>query len=143
MPEESAASNRIDLPLRRRAQLARVIAGDPIGQASIAVGYKTKQAGSNALADTRKRLIAAMDHYALTPESFVRDYLLPLLNATQTQYFAFNGVVTDERIQEDNSIRLAAAKETGKLMGLYPKEEQTGPNAIAITIRSFSVLYAL
>jgi hypothetical protein len=139
MPELAENTTAIALPPRRVAQLKRVIAGEPVGQASMAVGYKTKQAGSNALADTRRRLLAAMEKYAVTPESFVRDYMLPLMNATQTQYFAFNGAVTDERTDPDNSIRLAALRETGKLMGLYPKEDSGGPSHLAITLNNVQV----
>jgi hypothetical protein len=122
------------LPLRRRAQLKRVLNGEPIGRASLAVGYSSRFSGSEALADTRKRLLAAMDHYSLTPESVVRDYILPLLNATKTTYFAHKGIVTDERIEEDNAVRKDAVDQVCKIMGAYPKDNANGPSIGSVNI---------
>jgi hypothetical protein len=124
----------LTLPLRRRDQLRRVLAGQPIGQASLDVGYKTKNVGTHALSDTRKRLLAAMDYFHLTPETFTRDYLLPLLNATSTITASYEGKITDTLEVSDNGTRLSAAKECGKLMGLYPREQLDGPSHLAISI---------
>jgi hypothetical protein len=138
MADSQEVLESVALPLRRREQLRRVIAGQSVTDASIAVGYKNGNVGSGALSDTRKRLMAAMDHSGLTPKVFVQEYLLPLLNATQTQYFAKDGVVTDDRTDADNGVRLAALKEAGKLMALYPKEEAP-VTAIAINITGIGV----
>lgn len=134
MPEPE--HNPIALPLRRSAQLKRVLNGEHVNSASLAVGYKSARTGQNALRDTRKRLLDAMDHLHLTPEGLVRDYLLPMLNATSTQYFAKDGVVMDERTDPDNAIRLAALRDTFKLGGMFPKEQSDGPNHLAITINN-------
>jgi hypothetical protein len=129
----------VALPIRRREQLRRVLAGQPIGEASIAVGYKNPEAGSKALSDTRRRLAVAMESSGLTPTTFVRDYLLPLLNATQTVYATKDGMFTDERVTEDSAIRMAALRETGKLMALYPKEQDSGPTQLNININNGTI----
>jgi hypothetical protein len=128
--------NSIDLHPRRVAQLKRVLNGEPIGEASKAVGYSSKSTGSRALSDTRKRLLAAMDHYKLTPETYVRDYLLPLLNATTTLTASYEGQITDTMEVADNSTRMAAIRETAKMMQLYPREQSDGPATLNIQINN-------
>src|SRR5882762_10022090 len=107
MSDISVPDKPIHLTLKKRAQLRRVIAGEPIGQASLAAGYSSASAGSRALRDTRAKLMEAMERYSLTDGVLVRDYLLPLLNATQTQHTSFMGSFTDSVTDEDNHIRLA------------------------------------
>src|ERR1700690_676631 len=140
MANNSDGQSPVKLPLRRRAQLVRVMAGESVTDASLAVGYKSAQSGHNAMADTRKRLLSAMDHYNLTPDTLIRDYLIPLLNATKTQFFAKDGVVMDERIVEDNGTRLSALDMTWKLRGAYPKDDSDGPSHMAITINNVGTL---
>src|ERR1700719_3440447 len=100
--------NPINLPPRRRDQLRRVIAGQPVGEASLAVGYKNAHSGRSALSDTRKRLISTMEVYGLSDAALVRDYLLPLMNACKTEFYAKDGIVMDERTVEDNGTRLSS-----------------------------------
>jgi hypothetical protein len=140
MPEIPAGQNPIKLPVRRREQLRRVINGEPIGQASLAVGYKSANVGTHALSDTRKKLICTMDAFQLTEVTLVRDYLLPLLNATKTEFFAKDGIVMDDRTVEDNSTRLSALNMTWKLRGAYPKEQSEGPSTLNIAINNVSVV---
>jgi hypothetical protein len=137
---EEIPANPTHLPLRRRAQLKRVINGESAKEASLAVGYKTARSGYNALADTRKRLVTVMDHYGLTEQALIRDYLMPLLNATQTKFFAKDGIVMDERIVEDNDTRESALHMTWKLRGAYPKEQSEGPSTLNIAINNVSVV---
>jgi hypothetical protein len=111
------------LPPRRVEQLERVLNGEPVGAASLAVGYKNENTGSKALADTRKRLAEAFEEVGLTPRTFVRDYFMPLMNATETKLFAHEGVITDQTELADNGIRMAAAKEYARLTALYPRED--------------------
>jgi hypothetical protein len=132
MPDQANALPT--LTPRRRDQLRRVLSGEPVGKASLAVGYKTANVGVHALSDTRKRLLAAMDHFNLTPEVYVRDYMLPLLNATNTVTATFMGQITDRLEVPDNGTRMSALKECGKMMELYPKESGDGPSHLAISI---------
>ena len=126
--------NPIVLAPRRAAHLKRVLNGEPIGDASLAVGYASRTTGSRALADTRKKLLDAMDHFHLTPEGLVRDYLLPLLNATTTVTASYEGRITDTLELADNSTRLAALRDTFKLGGMFPREISDGPSHLNITI---------
>jgi len=114
-------ASSLSLPVRRRDQLRRVLSGQSIEEASAAVGYSTIGSGYQALSDTRKRCLAAMDHYQLTPVTFVRDYLLPLLNATETKFATFEGKITDSVEVSDNTTRMDAARMTAKIMDLFPK----------------------
>lgn len=139
MAEIQAPSNPISLPLRRRAQLKRVLAGEPIGKASLAVGYASKATGSRALSDTRKRIVDAMDHFSLTPEVMVRDYLIPLMNATETKLFAHEGVILDERELADNGTRKDTLRMAFQLRGAFPKEEGSGPSHLSITLNNIAV----
>jgi hypothetical protein len=129
------STNTLPLSLKRRALLKKVLMGEPIGESALAVGYSSVKSGSNAIVSTRKRLLAAMDKLSLTPENFVRDYFLPLMNATSTITASYEGKITDTMEVVDNSTRLAAAKECAKLMQLYPKEEQV-QSSLNITINN-------
>ena len=120
---------------RRKVQLAHIIMGDSITEASKVAGYATVQSGSRALKDTRRRLRDVMDYYGLTEEVLVRDYMMPLMNATSMHFFAKDGIVMDERTTEDNAIRRSALDMVWKLRGAYPKEEPQ-QNNLNITINN-------
>ena len=126
------------LPLRhrRKVQLAHIIAGESVGDASKAAGYASIQTGSRALSDTRTRLHSIMNKHGLSEEALIRDYLVPLMNATKSQFFAHEGVVTDERIVEDNGTRDSAFVTACKLRGLFPREQSDGPAHLNISINN-------
>ena len=128
------SSNPINLPLRRREQLRRVLSGEPVGKSSIAVGYKNEESGRTALYNTRKRLTSTMEVFGLTDAALVRDYLIPLMNATKVEYYAKDGIVTDERIVEDNGTRKDTLRMAFQLKGAFPKEQGDGPSHLNITI---------
>lgn len=130
----------IHLTLKKRAQLKRVLNGERIGEASLNAGYSSASTGSRALKDTRHKLMEAMDRYCLTDAVLVRDYLLPLLNATATVYATFQGQISDTLPIEDNQVRLAALRETFKLRGAYPRDESGGPTHLNIAINNVSVV---
>src|SRR5258708_30766007 len=130
----------IHLTLKKRAQLKRVLSGERIGEASLNAGYSSASTGSRALKDTRHKLMEAMDRYCLTDAVLVRDYLLPLLNATATVYATFQGQISDTLPIEDNQVRLAALRETFKLRGAYPRDESGGPTHLNIAINNVSVV---
>ena len=126
---------------RRKVQLARVLAGDSITEASKVAGYSSVQAGSRALADTRTRIRATMVRYGLTEDTLIRDYLMPLLNATRTQFFAKDGIVTDDRTVEDNATRRESLHMAFQLAGSYPKDEGNGGNvSLQVNISSVGAL---
>jgi hypothetical protein len=128
------------LPPRRVEQLKRIVAGESIGDASKHSGYATKQSGSNALADTRKRLLAAMDTFGMTDVALVRDYLLPLLNATKTEFAKHEGRITDSVEVADNSTRLSSLDMALKLKGAYPKAEADVAAHLNITINNAAIV---
>jgi hypothetical protein len=80
-----------------------------------------------------------MDHFGLTEAALIRDYLLPLMNATKVQYFADKGIVMDERVVEDNGTRDSAFVHACKLRGMFPKEEGSGPSHLSITLNNIAV----
>jgi len=122
MAETPLAAAAMALPIRRRQHLKRVLNGERVGEAALAVGYKTAASGNTAISLTRKKLMEAMDRSGLTDVVLVRDYLVPLLNATGTVTASHEGKITDTMDVADNGVRLAALRETFKLRGSYPKE---------------------
>ena len=81
-----------------------------------------------------------MIRYGLTEDALIRDYLLPLMNATKSQFFAKDGIVMDERIVEDNSTRRESLHMACQLIGAYPKDDADGPRCMAITINNVGTL---
>jgi hypothetical protein len=80
-----------------------------------------------------------MDHFSLTPEGLIRDYLIPLMNATKTEFFAKDGIVMDDRVVEDNSTRKDTLRMAFQLRGAFPKEEGGGPSHLSITLNNIAV----
>ena len=140
MPELSDGQNPVSLPPRRVDQLKRVLSGESVTQASIAAGYKSVKSGSNALADTRKRLLSTMEVYGLTDAALVRDYLVPMLNATKTITASYEGQITDTMEMADNGARLSSLDMAFKLKGSYPKQDANGPTALNICINNVQVI---
>ena len=136
MPDIPAGQNPIRIPPRRAALLKHVLGGDPVGKSSIAVGYKNEASGRHALADTRKQLLSTMDHYGLTDKTLVRDYLLPLLNATKTITATFEGSIADKLEVADNNTRLSALDMTWRLRASYPREGSDGTATLNIQINN-------
>lgn len=121
---------------RRREQLRRVIGGESVQNASLAVGYSNRQSGYSALSDTRRRLQAALEQSGMTPLVFVRDYLLPKMNATETKLATFEGKFTDSVEVEALGTQMDAIKLCAKVAGYFPQKEDNGPTHLAITINN-------
>jgi hypothetical protein len=130
--------NLIKLTLKKREQLRRVLAGESVTEASKAAGYASISTGSHALANTREKLCDIMDRLYLTDEQLVKKYLMPLLEANTTQFFAKDGIITDSATIEDNGTRRESLRMAFKLRGSFPSESSGGPHSLNINIANVS-----
>jgi phage terminase small subunit len=96
-------------------------------QAAINAGYAEKhadQAAHQALERIRAKMADVMDRHGLTDDVLVEKYLVPLLKANTTKFFAHEGTVKDSREVEDNDTRTRSLDMAFKLKGSYAPKTQ-------------------
>ena len=109
---------------------------DPITCTQLA-GYKCKSRASFSTIGGRLRLrfykaIAAHMDAIQSPES-LRQTFEELRNAKRIQYFAKDGIVTDEREVAALDIRMGAAKELAKIQAMYERDnKQAAPQVLVM-----------
>lgn len=90
---------------------------------AIAVGYccRSKASYYSIGAKLRKRFYKKIAEHMDSIQSIesIRQTFEELRNAKRMQYFAKDGIVTDEREVAAHDIRLGAAKELAKIHGMY------------------------
>ena len=93
-----------------------------ITDAAKKAGYSVKapgQAGYQALKQIRERMPQVLEKAGLTDEALIHKYLIPLLNAKETKFFAFQGEVVETQDVEALGIRKDALDMTFRLKGSY------------------------
>jgi len=111
--------------------------GMTITDAARDAGYSVKapgQAGWHALQAIQQRMPEVLDRAGLTDEALVEKHLKPLLNATETKFFAFQGEVHETRTVPALSIRKDALDLTFRLKGSYAPIEQQLQHIHEITV---------
>jgi hypothetical protein len=125
---------------RDRIFVKKMAEGATQTDAAIAAGSKSKRpddAGHRIM----KRIqesgagTSLLERFGLTDEVLITKYLLPLLKATRTEFFQFEGRVSDSREVPDNTTRRIALEMAFKIKGLFKTdgdEPKTGVRVILI-----------
>ena len=111
------------LDARRRKLIEGVGQGMTVTEAGVHAGYKHKQAAHRAFKSVQAHLPEVLERAGYS----VDELLIPLLSnlvekldAKETKYFAYRGVVMETWEIENHDIQLRAAVELCKILGLYP-----------------------
>ncbi len=86
------AKKKKSLSPRQRGLIKHLSKGKSLGQAAIAAGYTNHypaQAGHQALEQIRMRMPEILDQHGLTDHVLIDKYLRPLMDATETKFFAY------------------------------------------------------
>jgi hypothetical protein len=123
MIEEQSGRKKRGLQLneKRRKLLEGVSSGMNVSEAGRAAGYGTPQSSHRAMNLIRVNTPELLTNIGLPAEKLLRDTFLKELEATETVYFSFQGVVMESREVPAHDIRLRAGIELAKMHGLYPK----------------------
>ena len=115
------------LTSQQRRLVKGLAQGKTITQAAIDAGYSENcpaQAGHQALEAIRVTMPAVLARHGLTDDSLIEKYLLPLLNAKETKFFAYEGRVCDEKDVVAWGPRRDGLDMAFKLRGDYVKEQK-------------------
>jgi hypothetical protein len=111
----------LQLNEKRRKLLAGVSAGMNVSEAGRVAGYGTPQSSHRAMNLIRINTPELLAQIGLPAEKLLKDTFLKALEATQTVFFSFQGIVIESREVIAHDIRLRAGIELAKMHGLYPK----------------------
>ena len=117
---------------RRRVLLAALAAGNTVAKSSQIARYSAPRAGTEALADMRKRLPEMMDAIGLSTSDLLRK-IKAKTEAQKTITANWNGEITDIIEVDDHSVQLDATKLALRLRGLLASDVD-GPSHLNITI---------
>jgi hypothetical protein len=105
-------------------------AGMNVSEAGRAAGYGTPQASHRAMNLIRVNAPELLSKIGLPAEKLLKNTFLKELEATETAFFSYQGVVMETREVIAHDIRLRAGIELAKMHGLYPKTNgHNGENA--------------
>jgi hypothetical protein len=106
---------------KRRKLLEGISDGLNVSEAGRAAGYGTAQSSHRAMTLIRASTPELLTEIGLPAEKLLKDTFLKALEATQTVFFSFQGIVIESREVIAHDIRLRTAIELAKMHGLYPK----------------------
>jgi hypothetical protein len=123
MLEEKPNRKKRSLQLneKRRKLLEGISEGMNVSEAGRVAGYGTPQSSHRAMSLIRANTPELLAKIGLPAEKLLRDTFLKELEATETVFFSFQGVVIESREVIAHDIRLRAGIELAKMHGLYPK----------------------
>jgi hypothetical protein len=115
---------------KRRKLLEGISDGLNVSEAGRAAGYGTAQSSHRAMNLIRASTPELLTEIGLPAEKLLKDTFLKALEATQTVFFSFQGIVIESREVIAHDIRLRTAIELAKMHGLYPRTNgHNGENA--------------
>lgn len=132
---ESAASG---LKPRRKVLLASLMSGNTMVESAKIARYSAPRAGTEALADMRKKLPALMDALGLSTPDLLRR-LHKKLDAQKTITAQWNGEISDIIEVDDHGIQMDAVKLSLRLHGLLANDNDGGPSHLSITLNNIAV----
>jgi hypothetical protein len=123
MLEEKPIHKKRNLQLneKRRKLLEGISGGLNVSEAGRVAGYGTAQSSHRAMNLIRASTPELLTEIGLPAEKLLKDTFLKALEATQTIFFSFQGIVIESREVIAHDIRLRTAIELAKMHGLYPK----------------------
>lgn len=129
---EQAASS---LKPRRKLLLASLVAGNTVAESSKIARYSAPRAGSEALADLRKKVPELMDALGLSTKELL-ERLHKKCDATKTITASWNGQITDVIEVDDHGIQMDAIKLSLRLHGHLANDSEYGAKTMAISINN-------
>ena len=118
---------------RRRVLLAALAAGNTVAKSSQMARYSAPRAGTEALADIRKKLPQLMEAMGLSTAEIL-GRVRKKLDAQKTITATFMGSITDVIEVDDHGAQLDAIKLSLRLHGLLSNDSADGPSHLNITI---------
>lgn len=94
-----------------------------VSEAGSKAGYAYRQDAHRALKSISERAPEVLERLGLTIEHVADKFLRPLLEATETKFFANQGIVMEEKIVKASDIRLRAIDIWAKLKGAYSTQK--------------------
>jgi hypothetical protein len=110
-----------------------------ISRAGRAAGYGTPQAALYSFSQIKLHLPRMLEEAGLGTATILKGFK-ESEQATETEFWAHNGVVIDEREVVANDIRLRARVEVAKMLRLYPTNSDSNPNNAPPSGPSFTLV---
>jgi hypothetical protein len=111
--------------------------GCTLADAAKAAGYSDKnlsQSGYQCLEGIKAKMPEILDAKGLTQDSVIERYLMPALEANETQFFANKGIVFDSRDTISWGPRLTALDLYFRLRGSYAPKDDSGGTNLSVNI---------
>jgi hypothetical protein len=127
-PERRIATRRRGLrrlDARRRRLINGIGQGMTITEAGTFAGYKHRQAAHRAFRSIQLQLPEALERAGYSVDQVLTEVFEKLrekLEAKETKFFQYRGIVLETREVEDHWIQLRAAVEICKMLGLFSKD---------------------
>lgn len=134
----SEAKKKKSLNQRERLLLKSLATGATFAEAALAAGYEAKhakQAGFQSFQGIKRKMPEILEAKGLTDSAAIDRYLLPALEAMETEFAKFEGKISDRVDVVAWGPRIQALDMLFKLKGSYAPKEITGQNGTAINIR--------
>jgi hypothetical protein len=123
---------------RERLLLKALAKGATFAEAALSAGYQAKhakQAGFQAFQGVKRKMPQMLEDKGLTDGSIIDKYLLPALEAMETEFAKFEGRITDQKDVVSWGPRLQALDMLFKLKGSYAPKEITGEGGNPIPVQ--------
>jgi len=112
-----------NLTVKQSKLLKELPKSGSVAEAGEKAGYADRTAAHRALRNLAEKTPEILERLGLGIETTVHKYLLPLLDATETKFFANGGVVMEQRDVAALEIRLRAFEVWARLMGAYTAQK--------------------
>lgn len=122
-PKKPEAGKTQKLTLKQTKLLQALPTSASVAEAGQKAGYAYRQDAHRALKSISERAPEVLERLGLTIEHVADKCLRPLLEATETKFFANNGIVLDKREVAALEIRLRAIEVWARLMGAYTAQK--------------------
>lgn len=117
--------------------LKSLATGATFAEAALAAGYEAKhakQAGFQAFQSVKRKMPQMLEDKGLTDGAIIDKYLLPALEAMETEFAKFEGRISDRVDVISWGPRLQALDMLFKLKGSYAPKEITGENGESLRV---------
>jgi hypothetical protein len=111
------------LTVKQSKLLKELPTSGSVAEAGEKAGYADRTAAHRALKNLAEKTPEILERLGLGIEATVNKYLLPLLDATETKFWAKDGVVIEQRDVVALDIRLRALEVWARLMGAYTAQK--------------------
>jgi hypothetical protein len=117
--KKTKANSRAKLTVKQARLLKALPGSKTVAEAGQKAGYACRQSAHEAFKGIAEQAPEVLERLGLTTEHVLDKCLRPLLSATETKFFANQGVVMQREEVEALDIRLRAIDVWAKLAGAY------------------------